>query len=99
MSEPEQKTEDDTESMEDKMAWLRARGVTIDIPSERKAKSAPAQEDQGPPEHTFLYVKVPADVTEPLTQMQGLRLLSPLYLNIAKLFLQQEVENWRLIIC
>lgn len=71
MSEPEQKTEDDTESMEDKMAWLRARGVTIDIPSERKAKSAPAQEDQGPPEHTFLYVKVPADVTEPLTQMQG----------------------------
>lgn len=71
MSEnPEVKT-DESESMEDKIAWLRARGVTIDIPSERKSKENTAESNQGPAEHTFLYVKVPADVSEPFEQLQG----------------------------
>ena len=62
---------DENESMEDKISWLRARGVTIDIPSERKAKPAIDEEAKGVPEHTFLYVKVPADTSQPLEQLQG----------------------------
>ena len=33
------------ETIDDKMAWLRARGVTIEIPSERQAKSGSKSDD------------------------------------------------------
>ncbi len=65
------KVEDDLESMDDKMAWLRARGVTIDIPSERNSKSKTADPSQDGPQHSFLYVKVPADTSKPFEQLQG----------------------------
>ena len=65
------KVEDDLESMDDKMAWLRARGVTIDIPSERNLKHKTEDPSQDGPQHTFLYVKVPADTSKPFEQLQG----------------------------
>jgi hypothetical protein len=65
------KVEDDLESMDDKMAWLRARGVTIDIPSERNSKPKTEDPSQDGPQHTFLYVKVPADTSKPFEQLQG----------------------------
>lgn len=61
---PAVETSEEDATPEERMAWLRARGVTIEEPGQR---SSPAATGSG----SFCYVKIPADENAPCEQESG----------------------------
>jgi len=76
MSEPAEEVkveEEPTESPEERLAWLRARGVTVETVEDRKlAKEGKLDPNwgQGQKEITFKYVKIPWDDTQPYEEIE-----------------------------
>jgi hypothetical protein len=76
MSEPAEEVkveEEPTESPEERLAWLRARGVTVETVEDRKlAKEGKLDPNwgQGQKEITFKYVKIPWDETQPYEEIE-----------------------------
>ena len=66
--------------MEEKEAWLRARGVEIESPAERKgaAEAAAARQAAHPLDHVegitrrVKYVRIPADESQPFEQLEAI---------------------------
>mmetsp|Transcript_66268 Transcript_66268/g.194361 ORF Transcript_66268/g.194361 Transcript_66268/m.194361 type:complete len:316 (+) Transcript_66268:96-1043(+) len=61
MAEPEE----DSQTPEERLAWLRARGVTVEMPGE---VSGPEVSGDG---RTFVFVKIPVDDSEDIEERSG----------------------------
>jgi HSP20 family molecular chaperone IbpA len=72
--------DEELQTMEEKEAWLRARGVEIESPAERKAaaEAAAARQAAHPLEHVegitrrVKYVLIPADESQPFEQLEAI---------------------------
>ena len=62
--------DDDTRTAEERIAYLRSRGVEVDLAEERAARVQPAPAPGAP---SFTFVHIPADVHAPITSHEGIR--------------------------
>lgn len=70
----ESKPDDDNMTPEERLAYLRERGILVEIPEDRKAKSVTealkdADNDDDLPKETITFVEIPHDSSKPMREL------------------------------